>query len=57
MKKLIKITAVAAVFLCFASCGGHVKCDAYGGQANYAEFKAEQNQKIEMIQELTEQTK
>ncbi|MEO9531138.1 MAG: hypothetical protein ABJG68_12560 [Crocinitomicaceae bacterium] len=57
MKKLFKLSAVVLCFLAMASCGGHTKCDAYGGQAKYSDYKAEQNQKIEMIQELTEQTK
>ena len=57
MKRLFKIAAAAALLMTFASCGGHTKCDAYGGQAKYSDYKAEHNQEIEMIQELTEQTK
>ena len=56
MKRLFKIAAAVALLLAFASCG-HTKCDAYGGQAKYSDYKANQNQEIEQIQELTERIK
>jgi hypothetical protein len=57
MKKLLAIGALAFFSLTFTSCGGGHICDAYGGQADYSSYKAEQIQKIEMVQVLTEQTK
>lgn len=57
MKKLLAIGALACFSLTFTSCGGGHICDAYGGQADYSSYKAEQIQKIEMVQVLTEQTK
>jgi len=56
MKKGILAGLLGVFALGMVSCGGGHTCDAYRS-ADYSKYKAEQTQKIEMIQALTEQTK
>ena len=55
MKKL-KLGGVTVVLLIAMTSCGHTICEAYGGQADFTKYKAEQTQKIELTQELTETT-
>ncbi|MBD3637136.1 MAG: hypothetical protein HUJ25_07285 [Crocinitomicaceae bacterium] len=56
MKKLF-IAGILGVFtLGMASCGAGHNCDAYR-TADYTKYKAEQNAKVEVIQDLTETSK
>ena len=55
MKKVF-VAGVAAVFgLGLFSCG-HGVCDAYN-ESDYSQYKKEHNQKVEMIQNLSEAQK
>ncbi|MEX1002768.1 MAG: hypothetical protein WDZ35_11690 [Crocinitomicaceae bacterium] len=56
MKKVILGGLLGVFALGMTSCGGGHTCDAYR-QADYSKYKAEQNQKIELIQSLTEAKK
>lgn len=56
MRKVVLGALLGVFAIGMVSCGGGHTCDAYR-QADYSEYKKEQNQRIEMVQELTEQTK
>ncbi|MEO9531137.1 MAG: hypothetical protein ABJG68_12565 [Crocinitomicaceae bacterium] len=56
MRKVVIAGLLGVFAIGMVSCGGGHTCDAYR-KADYSEYKKEQNQKVEMIQELTEQTK
>ena len=56
MKKVILGGLLGVFILGMTSCGGGHTCDAYR-QSDYTQYKADQNQKIEMIQSLTEAQK
>lgn len=44
MKKTLVALTMGVVFV-LTSCGGGHLCDAYGGQADYTKYKAEQQKK------------
>jgi len=57
MKKLLVTGLFGAFALIMTSCGGgHSTCDAFR-ESDYTKYKADQNQNIEIIQELSEVTK
>ena len=56
MKKLLVTGLFGAFALIMTSCGGGHTCDAYRA-SDYTKYKADQTQKIEMIQKLSEVTK
>lgn len=56
MKKVLVAGILGVFALGMTSCGGGHTCDAYR-TSDYSTYKKEQAQKMEMIQELTEQTK
>jgi len=57
MRKLMLGGVLGLFVVAMSSCGGHVICDAYGGQANFTKEKTDHSQKIELTQELTKATK
>lgn len=56
MKKFILGGLLGVFALGMTSCGGGHTCDAYR-ESDYSKYKKEQNQKVEMIQALTEAQK
>lgn len=56
MKKVIIAGLLGVFAIGMTSCGGGHTCDAYR-QADYTKYKANQTQKIEMVQTLSESTK
>ncbi|MBD3637135.1 MAG: hypothetical protein HUJ25_07280 [Crocinitomicaceae bacterium] len=55
MKKVLIASVLGLFITAMTSCGGrgHI-CEAYGGQADYTKYKVEHNQKVQMLQKLTE---
>jgi len=56
MKKVVLAGLLGVFALGMTSCGGGHTCDAYR-KSDYSTYKKEQSQKMDMVQELTEQTK
>lgn len=56
IKKKLAVVAVLSVF-CLGMIGcGHGSCDAYN-KSDYQKYKVEHNQKMRLVQELTETQK
>lgn len=55
MKKLFLGGVIGLFVLGFTGCG-HGACDAYN-KSDYSKYKVEHNQKMQMVQELTEAQK
>ena len=54
MKKVF-LTGILGLFvLALTSCGGRHICEAYGGQADMTKIKQEHNQKVALIQEMSQ---
>lgn len=56
MKKVVLAGILGVFAIGMASCGAGHKCDAYR-TSDYTQYKADQNQKIEMVQTLSEARK
>jgi len=56
MKKVLVAGILGVFALGMTGCGSGHKCDAYRS-ADYTQYKKDQTQKIEMVQELTEAQK
>ena len=56
MKKVVLAGLLGVFALGMTSCGGGHTCDAYR-TSDYTKYKAEQSQKIETLQTLSETTK